>query len=250
MEQERQGHGLGQVLLPARSQPRALCVFERRGICATSGCGQPGGLAHQRTGDQPAIQHHGSGRHPAGEGLQHDRAALHAATDEYQHLRLFFLSRNHDCGSAELGQPGCQSGRHRQSAVLDHRTGCGLAGRVYRSFPEPHHALGQRHLDARPPHAYFRRQLLLHAAQHARRENQPGNYFDRGFLPVRSGTGHHQRRFHHHQVPAGQRQPLLPRGTGRRLRSGQVPVPVESQPHGRLALRLGWRPHREIWAHL
>ena len=53
-----------------------------------------------------------------------------------------------------------------------------------------------------------------------------------------------------HLVPAGQRQPLLPRQPARHVSAGQVPDHADPLAHRRRALRLGRRPDREIWPHL
>ena len=47
-----------------------------------------------------------------------------------------------------------------------------LSRRLYRRFPEPLHALRECHLDLGQAHAHVRRQLLLHATQHAGRTHR------------------------------------------------------------------------------
>ena len=50
--------------------------------------------------------------------------------------------------------------------------GASSQGAFTGSLPESLHALGQRHLDPGQAHHHLRRQLLLHAAEHARRANE------------------------------------------------------------------------------
>jgi len=95
LEQEHQGHGIGKILLPARSEHRSLRLLQCSRLSSASRCRQPGRVDYQYADAQVEPERNGSARNSSREGLQHHRAAVHAAIirranrdGSDQHLRI------------------------------------------------------------------------------------------------------------------------------------------------------------------
>ena len=135
----------------------------------------------------------------------------------------------------------------------EHRAERRRPGAEHRRLPEPPRAFRQRHLDAGQAHRQLRRELQLHAAQHHRPAHRHRHDCHRRLQPddrrasLRRAA---RRRLLRHLVPAGQRQPLLPRQPAWHLTAGQVSDHAEPLAHRRRALRLGRRPDRKVRPHL
>ncbi len=171
-----------------------------------------------------------------------------AGTGYHQRLRIQVLPRR-----LHLQRARRLPALRRVAGHPQHRPQRRGPGPQHRRLSEPHLALRQRHLDPRQAHRQLRRQLQLHPAQHHRQAHRHRHHRHRRLQPIRPGLRHSRQLRHRllrQLLPAGQRQPLLPRQPARHLRAGQVPDHPDPLPHRRRPLRLGWRPDREIRPHL
>ncbi len=111
LDGEPKGHGGTQILLPARSHHRAICLFRRSGFLATSGRWQPGGFDYQHTVDKVQPDCRRSLWLYSRENFQHYRPALYASAvqrlcaephrltgvaDDPERARLHIFPRFHD----------------------------------------------------------------------------------------------------------------------------------------------------------
>jgi hypothetical protein len=85
-----------EVLLPARSYDRTVRVFFCPGFLATFRCRQPSCIGHKHAVDPSELERDRSVWVHSRKGLQHDSAAIHAASDEHQCIWFQRLSWHYD----------------------------------------------------------------------------------------------------------------------------------------------------------
>ena len=241
LQRDRKRYPGAEVLLPARSHHRALRLLQRSRLHRASRLRRAGLLHQQHLSRQVEPQHHRDPRLPAREDLR--RPTSSPSVPPTFPAALLGTASINTFGSNYF--PGVsiyqRAGRLRkvcrhQPGILNIGPNAEGTGVQHRRLPEPLAALGQRHLDARQAHHQLRRQLQLHAAQHHRQAHRHRHRRHRRLQPVRAGLRHSRQlidRLLRHLVPAGQRQPLLPRQPAGHLCAGQVPdhaQPLASPP--------------------